>query len=398
MRARARAEVELEARGAASRSHVARRRAGWSSPSQPASSPPISTRAARPGCRNGSRAAARRVHGTRSASSSAASTRLGGEEVGPRRRALAPRRRPHARRSAARARCMRSSGSGVERCSAAVGSPARGGRGRPRRSSNSRTSSHAARAVAARATSSSEPSSVVRSVRLVLGHRVAQPHRRPRGRQPQPQRSTSSGDGEAPADRLVRARRRRARPRRGGAAAARASSTAAGAAARGQRRRELLQPPQPRDLLDQVDLAGDVVAAEGGHGDVEPVVGVGDAELEPLAGCSALLVAAGPRCRAAASTFSSRRRIVFGAGPGPADVDRAVDQPRAGQLEHQARGERLAVHRLLGREPLLEARRRPRCAAPSRVDVRWRFGPFQFAASISTRVVVSAAPRSAGRP
>ncbi len=55
------------------------------------------------------------------------------------------------------------------------------------------------------------------------------------------------------------------------------------------------------------------------------------------------------------STFSSRSRIVCGAGPFAADVDRALHQPRARQLEHQLGGDDLAVHRLLGREALLEA-------------------------------------------
>ena len=44
-----------------------------------------------------------------------------------------------------------------------------------------------------------------------------------------------------------------------------------GAVARGERRRQLLEAVEPRDLLDQVGLAGDVGAAERGHGDVEPV-------------------------------------------------------------------------------------------------------------------------------
>ena len=44
-----------------------------------------------------------------------------------------------------------------------------------------------------------------------------------------------------------------------------------GAAARGQRGREPVEAPEPRDLLDQVGLARDVVAAPVRHGDVEPV-------------------------------------------------------------------------------------------------------------------------------
>ena len=55
------------------------------------------------------------------------------------------------------------------------------------------------------------------------------------------------------------------------------------------------------------------------------------------------------------STLASRRRIVGRRRALAADVDRAVDQPRAGQLEHQLGRDDLAVHRLLGREALLEA-------------------------------------------
>ena len=57
---------------------------------------------------------------------------------------------------------------------------------------------------------------------------------------------------------------------------------AAGRAVGGQRRGQLVQPPQPRDLLDQVDLARDVVAPERRDGHVEAVAGVDDAEVEPL--------------------------------------------------------------------------------------------------------------------
>ena len=57
---------------------------------------------------------------------------------------------------------------------------------------------------------------------------------------------------------------------------------AAGRAVGGQRRGQLVQPPEPRDLLDQVDLARDVVAADRRDGHVEPVARVDDAELEPL--------------------------------------------------------------------------------------------------------------------
>src|SRR3954464_8673774 len=38
-----------------------------------------------------------------------------------------------------------------------------------------------------------------------------------------------------------------------------------------------------------------------------------------------------------------------------ADVDRPGDEARAGQLEHEPRGDDLSLHRLLGRQALLEA-------------------------------------------
>ena len=113
-------------------------------------------------------------------------------------------------------------------------------------------------------------------LREVLGERVAQPHRG----LDEPQLALHLGRLEAPADRLGEAR---ADERVGRAPAQLLLGRQPPAhAVAGDRRRELLQPPQPRDLLDQVDLARDVVAAERRHGHVEVVAAVGDAELEPL--------------------------------------------------------------------------------------------------------------------
>ena len=49
-----------------------------------------------------------------------------------------------------------------------------------------------------------------------------------------------------------------------------------------QRRGQLVQPPQARDLLDQVDLARDVVAPDRRDRHVEAVAAVDHAEVEPL--------------------------------------------------------------------------------------------------------------------
>ena len=102
--------------------------------------------------------------------------------------------------------------------------------------------------------------------RLVLGHRVLERDDVVLQAEPGEHR----GAGEAPADRLgeARADQRVLRP---AADPLLGLEPADRAAARGQRRREPVQPPDPRDLLDQVRLAGHVVAAPGRHGHVEPV-------------------------------------------------------------------------------------------------------------------------------
>ena len=78
--------------------------------------------------------------------------------------------------------------------------------------------------------------------------------------------------GEAPADDLVQPL---GGERVGGAAAQAlaAVSRPDGAVAGGERGRQLLEPVEPRHLLDQVDLASDVGAPEGGDGHLEAVVG-----------------------------------------------------------------------------------------------------------------------------
>ena len=106
---------------------------------------------------------------------------------------------------------------------------------------------------------------------------------------------------------------------------------------------------------------------------------------------------AGPARRAAAPCARRAAAASTGAGPGPADVDRPADGPRAAQLDHQLRRDRLPLERLLGREPLLEPARRlgaqrraaSRCAGCS---ARSRSPP------PSARASCRRGPRSARRP
>ncbi len=77
------------------------------------------------------------------------------------------------------------------------------------------------------------------------------------------------GVGEAPSDDLAQAAADH-RVLGGAAHALGVREPAGGAAARGQRRGQPLEAVDARDLLDQVDLARDVVAPEGGHRHLEP--------------------------------------------------------------------------------------------------------------------------------
>ena len=189
--------------------------------------------------------------------------------------------------------------------------------------------------------------------RLLLGHRVGELHDAVarvvlRDLQALDQR----GRGEAPAEDLGQA----AADERVLGPAAQALGRlepAADAAPRGQRGRQLLVAPDAPDLLDEVGLAGDVVAPPVRDRDVEAVVGGRDAEAEPLEDRGLLVArdrgAEQPADARLAQPDDRRRRAR------PADVDRAAGRPRAAQLDHQLRRERLALHALLGREPLLEA-------------------------------------------
>ncbi len=101
--------------------------------------------------------------------------------------------------------------------------------------------------------------------------------------------------------------------------------------------------------------------------------------------------AASPRGTAVPSSRSvraSRSRITTGAGPGPPTstvpgTSRAPARPAISIAASAWPSMPCSGCRPFSKRPLASVRR------PSRVDVRCRFGPFQVAASISTRVVVS---------
>jgi hypothetical protein len=126
------------------------------------------------------------------------------------------------------------------------------------------------------------------------------------------------------------------------------------AAALGQRVRQLLEAVDAGDLLDEVGLAVDVVAAEVRHGDVEAAGGVGHPELkraQDLGLARARDGAAEDRLDLGLAQADDRIRTP----PGAPDVDGAGDEPRAHQLEHELGGDDLPLHGLLGGHPLLEA-------------------------------------------
>ena len=125
------------------------------------------------------------------------------------------------------------------------------------------------------------------------------------------------------------------------------------AAARGERRGQALESVDARDLLDEVDLAVDVVAADRRHGHVETVGGRLAAEVERAQDPRLALDRNGDaedRVHPALAQPQGRRR-----GGLVADVDRAPGRVGAGARDHQLSGDRLCVQALLGREVLLEA-------------------------------------------
>ena len=125
---------------------------------------------------------------------------------------------------------------------------------------------------------------------------------------------------------------------------------------RGKRARKAVEPVQAADLLDQVDLAGDVVVAVHGHGRPQIALALRlDLELEPLE--------AGSRLRRLDLDAEQRveprpvqrdhvpRRDLRGG------VERPRNQLRAGELDDQPRRGPLGTDRQLGVKLLLEPRR-----------------------------------------
>ena len=140
----------------------------------------------------------------------------------------------------------------------------------------------------------------------------------------------------------------------GAAAQALLGAQAPGAAAAlGQRGGQLLEAVHAGDLLDEVGLARDVVAPEGGHQHLEAAGRLLDGELQRAQDLG--LARARDRQPRISCTRCSRRRMTAPRRAVAADVDRPGHEPRAGQLEHEPRGDDLGLHRLLGREALLEA-------------------------------------------
>ena len=156
--------------------------------------------------------------------------------------------------------------------------------------------------------------------RLLGRHRVLQLDRRPLG---DPQLPGAVGPLEAPADDLMQALRGE-RVAGGSPQPLAIGQPPEGAVARGQRRRQRLERPEPRHLLDQVGLAGHVGAPERGHGHVEPVGRIGDAELERGQDLAATLDRNldAEQARDLGAAQADRLRL----GPRAADVDRAGQQ------------------------------------------------------------------------
>ncbi len=292
---------------------------------------------------------------------------LGGEEVRGRRLGLAPARRPQAAGEQRPDVCalgrQRRVGHGVPRVARRPGD---GARAVDRAELEQPHVLHPARRVAAqRVQQRAEQRRAHHG--LLLGHRVLELDG---ALAVQPEPPGRLARREAPADGLGDAGAAQGvlepapQPLRGREAADRA-------AARGQRGGDALEAPQARDLLDEVGLAADVVAPPGGHGDVEAVLGLGHAEAQP--GEDAVRVGArdgrAEQALRAGVAQPQRDRVRAGA----ADVDRPAHRPRAAELDHQLRGDGLALDALLGLQLLLEAARGLRAQAqPGRraLDVR----------------------------
>ena len=147
------------------------------------------------------------------------------------------------------------------------------------------------------------------------------------------------GVGEAPPDDLVQAAPDQ-RVLGGAPDPLGVGEPSGGAPSRGERGGQTLEPVDPGDLLDQVDLARDVLAAHGGHAHAQPPLDRLDLEVEHAEDRVDPLLA---------------QEYRLPGGRHPSDVDGARRDARAAQVDHQAACERLGVHALLWCESLLEA-------------------------------------------
>ena len=135
------------------------------------------------------------------------------------------------------------------------------------------------------------------------------------------------------------------------------------AAALGQRGGQLLEAVDARDLLDEVGLARDVVAPEGGHQHVEAAGRLLDGEAQRAQDLG-LARARDRQRRGSPATRCSRRRMTCRRRAVAADVDRPGHQARAGQLEHEPRGDDLRPPAPARARGPSRSARWPRCAGP----------------------------------
>ena len=254
---------------------------------------------------------------------------LGREEAGARGSAVAPRRRvQRARRAARRARGARR-GSSRRRSAAVDGAGLEQREVGPRR----------ARRCGARRPAAS-PASVGAQDRLRPRTSGSASTTTRRAASSGARRRRSGSPGSVKLQPTISCRPR-ADERVLGAAAQRAGSVLSRPAPPrrvGQRGGQLLEAVHARDLLDQVGLAGDVVAPQVRDRHVEAVRRASlDAEPERAQDLR-LARGAGSACRASPARACSRRRMTAGGGPSPPTSIVPGASARAGQLDHQPRG------------------------------------------------------------
>ena len=192
-----------------------------------------------------------------------------------------------------------------------------------------------------------------------------------------PQPPGLAGVGEAPADDLVEAEVAHRvlgpapQPLRAGQPADLAHR---GRQGRGQ---VLVEAVDPADLLDQVDLAGDVAVAVGRDLDQELAVGGVDAEPEPLeVGDLVGLLDLHPE--QLADSLLAQADVVVGRDLG-GDVDRPRHQLRAAELDQQPRGDRSGARMQSSGCSPFSNRADASERSPSLREVRRMLVPFQLA-------------------